>query len=362
MSTEKRRSLDTPTYDGSAPNGAKIERLVMLDAVKGLCIIMVILTHVYGLSDETKRLILYPFTILPAVPMFLMLSAYSFSLSAKKNSAFCISDYFESKRFWKRFNRFFLPFAVTFPLQIICLKTVMPAWKITIQDIYRIVSLGGRGPGGYYVAVIMQFVVLFPFLRKAFDKKPELTFCIMCAAYFLYEFLIQEFLPLSDVMRKRLILRFFPHIALGFILYDYREALRKTVIPLLSVMVGTWYILSYYYFGYQPALAANGSTGIFASLYSFGVLCYLLNLEPHASKHRKRLKPLCYLGKASYHIMLAQMTIFYFMRLKEFENRFPSVWLSILFDLVICTSTGCAFYALDCRFRKFCGKRRRSIG
>lgn len=349
------------TYDNSGVIYTKSERLIMLDAIKGMCIIMVILTHVYGLSDETKRLILYPFTILPAVPMFLMLSSYSFSLSAKKKSVYCISDYFEIKRFWKRVDRLLFPFAVNILLQIVLLKTIAHTSKITITDLYRIVSLGGRGPASYYIAVIIQFVVLFPFLRKAFDKKPELTFCMMSVIYFSYEFLIQEFLTLSTVLSDRLIFHFFPQIALGFILYDYRGVLSKTAIPLISLIIGIWYILSYYYFGYHPAISANDSRGIFSSLYSFGALCYLLNLEKLASKYKKLLSPLRYIGKASYHIMIAQMTIFYFMRLKEFENRFPSVWLSILFDLIICISAGCIFYALDSSFRKFCSKKFRPL-
>ncbi len=90
------------------------ERQIMLDVMKGVCISMVILTHVSTIPVETRRRILYPFTILPAVPIFIMLSAYVYTLSAMETDPDrIIPGWFENKRFWRRIDRILVLYGVS---------------------------------------------------------------------------------------------------------------------------------------------------------------------------------------------------------------------------------------------------------
>lgn len=55
-------------------------RKPVLDILKGLCIIMIIITH-YGWSEKTRLCGLFPYTVDMAVPVFMIISGYVFSNS-----------------------------------------------------------------------------------------------------------------------------------------------------------------------------------------------------------------------------------------------------------------------------------------
>ena len=103
-------------------------RLMALDLVKALGIIMVILTHVADIPHAVKEYVLWPLTIVPAVPLFLLASIYAYSLSEEKKD-WDILSWFENKRFYRRFSRLFGAWIITIGLQIILLVIVLDAKK-----------------------------------------------------------------------------------------------------------------------------------------------------------------------------------------------------------------------------------------
>ena len=325
----------------------------MLDVIKGICIIMVILTHVSTIPNHVKKMILYPFTILPAVPMFIMLNAYSLSLSEDRleQKAGCvrtISDWFEKQSFFRRIRRFLIPYAVAIIILFFGMFYIKHLRHISFRSAWIIICRGGSGPGGYYVLIILQILMLFPFIRYGFNKKPFELCIFLFVLHLAFEILSKYVWGLSYTVFKSLIFRFLGQLALGLILYQNRDSLRKNAIPHIAILVGGVYIINGFYFGYKTVLSVTDiNRNLIASLYSFGMLAYLLQLEPHAQKHARLLAPICYIGKASYHIMLTQMVYYYFARTVAFEERLVYLSLIVLVDLIITISVGCLFYYLD---------------
>ena len=339
------------------------DRVIMVDVMKGFCIIMVILTHVSTIPTHIRKLILYPFTILPAVSMFIMLSAYSFSLSEDRLEQTCgrvrtDSDWFERRQFLRKLGRFLLPFGISVFVLLAVLRIIFHA-DISFPIVFRVISLGGYGPGSYYVWIVFQLLLLFPFFRCGFKHNPIRMAVFLIVIHLLYELLYKYIWSFPSTVYSRLILGFFTQIAFGMLLYQYKDILRNSIIPFFLILAGTFYIIlvGNYYLGYPDLVSsASMNRNMFFSLFSFGALAYLLQLEPLARRHKKILKPICFIGKASFHIMLTQTVYYYFARMTGFETRLEPLWLTILVDLGITLTAGCLFYSLCNLVRSYFGK------
>jgi fucose 4-O-acetylase-like acetyltransferase len=55
----------------------------MLDALKGICIIFVVITH-FRWTEELRLLLFFPFTIHMAVPIFMLISGYVYAVVYKE--------------------------------------------------------------------------------------------------------------------------------------------------------------------------------------------------------------------------------------------------------------------------------------
>lgn len=333
----------------------KKQRIIMLDILKALAIIMVVITHVADIPRGVKQMLLWPYIILPAVPIFLILSIYAYSKSVEKTGGTnVLLSWFEKKPFLKRVNRFLVPYSIS--IAILCLGLILNGAKgISIMSIIKMFLQGGRGPGGYYIIITFQLLVLYPFMKNSFDKRPMVTVLFLVIFNIFYEVFV-EYSGMSDETYRLLIFRFFTHFALGFILYRYEIMLNRTILPMIAIIVGGIYLLEIYYLGYSQILVRNSATqSPIAALYAFGIVCYALRLESFAQKIATILAPLCYIGKASFHILLTQMIYYYFARIIEFENNFESIFIRILVDLFITVGVGCFFYYLENSFRnKLC--------
>ena len=327
-------------------------RWIVLDVMKAVCICMVIITHMNGISVNIRKAILWPFTILPAVPTFLMMSVFVFAMAEDTKNGTVLS-WFSWPTFWRRFNRFLFPQAVAIAVIIAGLFAFRDLKRISVESIFKMFQMGGRGPGAYYVMIMYQLLIVFPFVRMLFRKNQAATVIGMVLLHIAFEVLCKIW-QINDELYNSLIFRFFIHMALGMLLYEYWDKLRHTALPAVCIIIGAIYLINVYYLGYQQVMIYASSTqGLIASLFSFGVLCYVMRaeslLEKYADGKRRHhaLRLVCYIGKASYHIMLTQMVFFYFLRMFEIEARLGALWQVFLLDLGVSLSVGCLFYTLD---------------
>lgn len=262
-------------------------RWIILDVMKALCICMVIITHVSGITMETRKNMLWPFTILPAVPIFLMMSVFVFALAEDQKNGTVLS-WFQWPTFWKRFNRFFLPQAIAIAVIIACLFAFRDMKRISAESIFKMFQTGGRGPGAYYVLIMYQLLIVFPFMRMLFRKNQAVTVIGMVLLHIAFETLCKSW-QINVVLYNSLIFRFFTHLALGMLLYEYWDKLRHAALPAICIVIGTVYLINLYYLDYPPVMDYGNSTrGIIASLFSFGLLCYVLRAENLLTRIFKR--------------------------------------------------------------------------
>lgn len=350
--------------DASSPLIATREhasRLLTIDVIKAFCIIAVIITHVGDIPAAVKAATLRPFTIVPAVPMFILCSIFVFCLAEDKKQGTILS-WFSTKQFFKRAGRFLVPFFISILIIILGLHVFRDLQRISAKSLFKMIMLGGRGPGAYYSLIVFQLLIIFPFLRHAYNKNQMGTVVSLVLLHIAYETWCKS-VGLSATLYDRLIFRFFTQIALGFLLYSYHEKLRKTALPAICIIIGAIYLINIAYLGYdQVLLYGQPSRSIIAVLYSFGVLCYVLRLETVFQRLYKTkaghyfLSVLLYIGKASYHIMLTQMVYFYFMRLMDWEALLGGWINALVVDLAVTLPAGCLFFAVETLARKWIAK------
>ena len=338
--------------------GKEEKRLMAVDAIKGLAIIMIILTHVSTIPLDLKLRIAYPYTILPAVPIFLICSGFLFLRSAQdkrcKNNQKTgggtidniIFSWYDKKNFLHRINRLLYAYLVQW-IVLLSALFLIKGKVLAAPDALIMFLQGGRGPGAYYVLIMFQFLVIFPFLAYAFDRSPFGT-SIGCFFFMLLWELVVSECKISGDVYHILIFRVIPHIVMGMLLYRYYKMFGKTAIPVVCMLIGAIYLAAIYYFGYKQHLFARDATqGPIAALFSLGVFWYTLKLEPFWEKHKKMLSPLCFFGKASWHIFLVQMVYYYFARMIKFEQSLHNLGIATIIDLLITLTVGCLFYSIE---------------
>ena len=150
--------------DASSPLIATREhasRLLTIDVIKAFCIIAVIITHVGDIPAAVKAATLRPFTIVPAVPMFILCSIFVFCLAEDKKQGTILS-WFSTKQFFKRAGSFLVPFFISILIIILGLHVFRDLQRISAKSLFKMIMLGGRGPGAYYSLIVFQLLIIFP--------------------------------------------------------------------------------------------------------------------------------------------------------------------------------------------------------
>lgn len=337
----------------------------MVDAMKGFCILMVIFTHLGNRSEEIRSFFFYqfmvPFMVLPAVSIFMILTSYVFSKAedhwnSKRGGNWSIIDWFEKDRFYPRFLRFFIPYAVIMIIEMIMIRLILnpKCSMLSFSFITRFFFSGGRGPGAYYILVILEFLLVFPFLKYWYKRDPFKAVGGMILIHLGFDTASRYLWNLSEVVYDRMIFRFFVNIAMGLLLAEYAQVFKKTAIPVACVIVGAIYRINISYLGYSQVIMPTRfvSNSIINNLYAFGVVALLLPHEGLAKRYVKALTPLCLCGKASLHIFLVQKVYFYIVRSLEFEKKLGNFGVTLLVDYVICLLLGFLYYFLDAKIRE----------
>ena len=101
------------------------ERNHFIDALKGICILFVIITH-FSWSDEERLKFLFPFWIDMAVPIFMIISGYVYAISYKKHNIANISAAYSLKNIDNKLIRYTIPFAGIFIAEQILSEALKP--------------------------------------------------------------------------------------------------------------------------------------------------------------------------------------------------------------------------------------------
>lgn len=325
-----------------------MKRNNFLDVLKGICILLVILTH-FEWTEAQELKYLLPFWMSPCVPIFMITSGYVYSKSYVRKEISSFEKAYNPKGLIDKIIRYSVPMFIVYAI-VIYLRIYVFEHEMGTKDIILQFTKGGYGPGCYYFPFMIQFVLLFPLIYliiKNWDFK-GLVFCGV--ANIIYEIIKLSF-DLSYTAYRLLLFRYIFAIALGCFFAVGKFKIKKWM-GILSFIVGVSYLYVMCYTDYEPIVFKWWyKTSIFAVLFIAPIIYLLI------TKCTIGFKPLALLGKASYNIFFAQMVIFYISENISLAGDgtygVPVGIKPMLMTYALCIVVGLIFYAIETPITKF---------
>lgn len=266
-----------------------------------------------------------------------------FSSSAKQQQ---LKELYTRQYFQKRASRILLPFFIAF-LASLLIGFVWLALtginKFTFNAYSLIGLLPVTGKGNYFITLLLQSILFLPIIGYGFAHRASLVVVLLVVLEVLF-LLASKWLFISDkeiYLYNAAFPRYFSAIALGLALSKIVPNKVKLKEFLLLVILA----IAACFFLYQ-LVYSNKLIGYFRpewqiqTVLTFGyaaLLVYVCFWLLHNQSKNLTLRFFSVLGKASYHIFLAQ--VIYFGLLDKVNN----VWL----NLPICIVLGYMFYRLE---------------
>lgn len=309
-----------------------------MDVLKALAIISVILLH--SLTFKTELKILAPYHIKQAVPVFMILTGYNTARSYQKRGFKTLPQFYEFNYLRKRLERLIYPFVFIWLLQMLILFLFTD--KLDLSLFIRSFFRGGRGPGSYFVPIIVQTTLLLPFIYLFLKKNKKQPVLIM----FLVSLGLELFSRLTDMgaaSYRLLVFRYVFALTLGVWLAMNDKKVNCKWLAFLSI-VSFIYITAVNYFDWIFIMEKYWE-GSHAPAYFWTLLIVIVGLKlPPVRIERKVNRIFVKIGQASYHIFLAQMV--YFWRLKNLLPPLPPA-IKLSLNMVLCLMLGLLFFELE---------------
>jgi len=338
----------------------KYQQIKSLDYLKTISIFMVIVTHL-SFTAISRKTLLFPYWIDMAVPFFFIISGYMYSLSWEKRELRNLKDWFGCKNFLDKFLRIFLPYIIIFGIEILLFRILHR--NVTVREIIYGFFTGGWGPGSYYFPVLVQLLLLFPFVFSLSKKK--YGWFILIYIEILLEILIQK-LGVSDTTYRLLFFRYLGFVTFGILLYLHStkryvwvvsKILNKKCLLFLAFLSGIAIIFLLNYSFYQPLLFKRWTTTSLPTLlYSFPLVFSFTKAESLIRRVPKALDDIVrIIAKSTFHIFLTQMAYYWFYKQDAIRLRY-----SVVQSFLICISAGILFYYIENYLTTRLFKRRNS--
>lgn len=315
-----------------------------IDAIKGLATIFVIVQH-FRFPSGVPSALLTVFWAGAAVPFFMILTGYTWSMSYSKKSYEHLEDFYDIKDLRKKVIRFTVPALIVALLQTFYL--LVSGNLTSIQHFFSVLFNGGLGLGSYYFPMVLQLVLIMPVIHFLVVKFRKRGVWLFFALNIFYE-LIQNFWNIGDGAYRVLVFRYLFALVCGVYFYTYGIRYTQKVNALLVVMgICGIIVLSTLQYGtdkesiFHIIFSKWSTVSVLTILYYFPLLLLLQELF-------KVWKPqlLILLGRASYHILFSQMVGFYF--LQQFNVVVPLHYSIVLpIYIVLFTSIGYWFYSVE---------------
>lgn len=312
-----------------------------LDVLKGICIILVIFTH-FSWTAEERLALCFPLWVDMAVPIFMLISGYVNALSYQRKGITSLRKSFTIKNLLKPFIRYTLPFLVIYLIEaIVHLVTgAITGEAMTWQQYLLGLVTGGWGAGSYYYPVMIQFILIFPFIFFAIKKFKHhgLTLCFL--ANLLWE-AIKFPLGVSDGLYRLLAFRYIFLIAFGCYIALFGYSNKKVhILSVSGALLGFLFIVLSQYTSFTPLIFTQWTTTSLAAI--LFILPLFSAIVLNTKSVPKFCKSLAFVGKASYNIFFVQMALSYRL---AFSLNIRILALAI--GIVSCTLIGIIFYLIE---------------
>lgn len=318
------------------------ERNYFLDLLKIICILGVIFIHVPH-DRSIDKFFGASFWIYWSVPLFMVISGYTWSLSYQKRNIVSIKDGYNIKVLLNRFLSLFIPFIIMFMFVLIY---DLASHTATAEDLLKILFVGNMSFGGYYLFLLFQWLLIFPLFYYFTKKYGFVTFMVsyvMSAIWFCIRWLSNIWWINSNV-----IVGYLPFFCFGtylgitrekhFNVHDY--GIMIILVFCLIVGVSFMIIVDYTPIDLDWFIGTNLDQRIQNFLGCFYLLpiCYVL----FKCCKIKRKWP-TYVGARTYGIYIVQMCFFRYV--SKFIDIVPVLFIV---DMLICVVGGLIFHVLIC--------------
>ncbi|SDB54384.1 Peptidoglycan/LPS O-acetylase OafA/YrhL, contains acyltransferase and SGNH-hydrolase domains [Pseudobutyrivibrio sp. YE44] len=306
-----------------------------LDIIKGICILMIIITH-FPLEDGENLKFLYPFWIDMAVPMFMVITGYVYTLSYDKKKVESWQAAYSVSLLLDRFIRYTIPFAILFVPEVIFQKLVGNV--TSVGDVVSGFAKGGYGPGGYYFPVMIQLVLIFPVIYFVVKKFDFIGLILCWGLNFVFE-LIQKFFNMPESVYRLLMFRYIFVVAFGCFLAIGKKQVKMWFWIALGVLSFVFIVVTRYGF-YEPRIIRYWTgTSMMAVMFVFPFMAWAFGKLFNCSVLAK-------LGLASYNIFLFQK-LYYCVPVWNYVTFVDNRLVQLLVNIVICSAAGYVFYLVE---------------
>lgn len=333
------------------------KRIAIIDYLKAFSIIMVICTH-YGWDND--RFPLYVFVIIPAVPIFLMLSGYNSAMSFSRYPSDHLRDLYNPRKLYQKLNTIFVPYTFLYLADVLLRKQLL-IFKDPGQLLYTFLSGGIKGGlhGGYFFCVFWQFILLAPLLYLLIKKLPKTG--LWLAAIFTVAFnSISHYYGLPKDITRILIFRYIFIICCGFWFYQNKNRLNKVYTVLLGIYsaFSIWFLIATQYFDYHfPLKCYWPKTSIYANGYHILIVFVCFYLFANKTIPGKFGNFCTQLGRSTFHIFLFQM-LYYRVNWDDAWFGALPMMAKLTMNVIVCVAIGMLWYYFETAVRRHIKSRR----
>ena len=323
----------------AASGGRDCGRNYIIDILKIIACFLVFRIHMGEVSVYT------PF-VLFAVPVFIFISSYNYTASSYVHNLDTIKKWFGLKHFFRMVKRLYLPYIVFAVCQLVLIFALNAGYDT--GNVILSFFVGGYGPGNYYLLLMFQVMLVFPFLLSFTRKKPNLTLVLCLIFYFAYQLVMCLVFPdnpgdvttLGGAINKWTVFRWIFLIECGIYFYIKIDKIKWWQLVLLMFADIIPYIVelttdlpTLYIRGIPYHFIVTGIVGLcikYLNSISFGRLNCVI----------------AFCGRATWHIFLFQQLYFWLIELVDWQFGFTYI------SFPICFAGGLLFFAAQVAISK----------
>ena len=282
-----------------------------------------------------------------AVTFFFLVSGYMLAGTMERYEAE------RSVRMWyKPYNlipkifRFYLTLVPVFILGVL-VQIFLQGKSYTLWSFLKSFLLGGFKPGSYYIVVMAQCMLIFPFLYMLVKKKGLCGTAVIIGITLLWDIFASCITPISVDVYKFCILRLLPSFALGIYARLY-ENCRNKAVDFIMLGVGILYLVVFVYGKILPLpiFYQWPSASLFVALFLCPIVSWCIRAFQKLSYTDSPLsRILITLSNATYHIFLVQM-IYYRLFGYGWNAKVGNIACTMPVNFIVCILGGVLFYRL----------------
>lgn len=249
-------------------------RLLSFDLLLSYAVLSITINHLQWTPVMKIPNIIFRSLLSPAMSIFITISAYLF---AEKYARMNGRNWFSKNNMRELLGKFFPSVIVFLLLKFI---VIVGGGRTDIKNF--LIDILGKGfvtGGGYPIVMLVQLIIIFPFLYRVAKFYP-----IFAVASVLLLNILYEMIPYSIVIPNSVYIAFFPRLSfsmlLGVLLYLHLDLFRRSVLPLLCIVIWFYFqFLTEVGYHFQILVRWKHNSSIFTGLFTFGVIYFILCLE-----------------------------------------------------------------------------------